>query len=264
MRLVVFDFDQTLSRIHVFKTLAGWPGSACGELGVPAPFASSEEGQMQRIMELNGAEFKKNGGFAQMAFGGRDRVEAIRKFLQNLSEEGTVLIICTKGLIGVVKKCLHDLDLLRYFQEVYGNRGTTYEMTAYDRQVAEDRRRSAEFRQFVGRPDQVGWGTKDQLISKLMRCSGLHFEQCAFVEDDPEEIRRAKDVCRTLYIKEANGMTPEHCTALLRMAVEPSPAPKAPHGQRSLKALARAGSYGAPPALGSRSSSRHSPPSTRS
>jgi len=201
-------------------------------------------------MELNRAEFLRSGGFAQMAFGGKERVETIRKFLQNLREEGTELIICTKGLIGVVKKCLHDLDLLQYFNEVYGNRGNTYDMTAYDKQVAEERSSTkAEFRHFLGRTDQTGWGTKDQLISRLMQRAGLLFEQCAFVEDDPEEIRRAQDVCRTLYLKEAHGMRPEDCAMLLRMAVEPCSAgcaQRVPYNRNSFKMLARTGSHAAP------------------
>lgn len=250
LRLVVFDFDQTLSAIHVFKTLAGWPGTHDREFSVPAPFACTEEGQIRRIIELNGAEFQRTGGFAQMAFGGKERVETIRTFLQKLHEQGTELIICTKGLIGVVKKCLHDLDLLHYFNEVYGNRGNTYDMTAYDKHVAEEKSSAnAEFRHFLGRMDQTGWGTKDQLISRLMKRGGLLFEQCAFVEDDPEEIRRAKDVCMTLFLKEARGMTPEDCASLLRMAVEPCSAnsvQRVPHNRNSIKMLARTGSQAVP------------------
>merc|ERR1719210_71576 len=92
----------------------------------------------------------------------------------------------------------------------------------------------------------TGWGTKEQLISKLMQRGGLRFEQCAFVEDDPEEIRRAKDVCRTLFVKDAHGMTSEHCAILLRMGVEPCSTiavQKNPQNHSGFKTLARAGSH---------------------
>ena len=42
-----FDFDQTISKIHVFKQLAGW------EPGVDAPHALSERGQIHRLKMLN-------------------------------------------------------------------------------------------------------------------------------------------------------------------------------------------------------------------
>lgn len=41
------DFDQTISKIHVFKQLAGW------EPGVDAPHALSERGQIHRLKMLN-------------------------------------------------------------------------------------------------------------------------------------------------------------------------------------------------------------------
>ena len=47
MKHVYFDFDQTISKIHVFKQLAGW------EPGVDAPHALSERGQIHRLKMLN-------------------------------------------------------------------------------------------------------------------------------------------------------------------------------------------------------------------
>ena len=46
---VYFDFDQTISKIHVFKQLAGW------EPGVRPPHALSERGQIHRLKMLNEA-----------------------------------------------------------------------------------------------------------------------------------------------------------------------------------------------------------------
>ena len=47
LKHVYFDFDQTISKIHVFKQLAGW------EPGVDAPHALSERGQIHRLKLLN-------------------------------------------------------------------------------------------------------------------------------------------------------------------------------------------------------------------
>ena len=47
LKHVYFDFDQTISKIHVFKQLAGW------EPGMDAPHALSERGQIHRLKMLN-------------------------------------------------------------------------------------------------------------------------------------------------------------------------------------------------------------------
>ena len=44
---VYFDFDQTISKVHVFKQLAGW------EPGVAGQHALSERGQIHRLKLLN-------------------------------------------------------------------------------------------------------------------------------------------------------------------------------------------------------------------
>jgi len=122
VRLIIFDFDQTLSVIHVFKTLAGWNAdNGGGQLHVPAPFAASELGQITRVIELDcSEEFRSHGGFATMAFGGDRRVQAVRKLLAELKERGVAVIICTKGLIGTVRKLLSDLSILDFFDDIFG------------------------------------------------------------------------------------------------------------------------------------------------
>ena len=58
---VYFDFDQTISKVHVFKQLAGW------EPGVLAPHALSERGQIHRLKLLNDAgryQYHANGQIA--------------------------------------------------------------------------------------------------------------------------------------------------------------------------------------------------------
>merc|ERR1740121_1308484 len=108
-------------------------------------------------------------------------------------------------------------------------------MTPYDQLKAGGLDSGA--RELLGRSHQANWGTKDRLIGLLMRDRGLQFDQCVLVEDDPDEVRRAKSVCRTLLVKEARGMTPEHGDWLLRWASECSQAaaaaPRAPSGLTS-------------------------------
>merc|ERR1712070_351782 len=48
LKRAFFDFDQTISRCHVFKQLAGWERSA-----VSPPFALTDRGQFCKIVSLN-------------------------------------------------------------------------------------------------------------------------------------------------------------------------------------------------------------------
>eukprot|EP00930_Biecheleria_cincta_P046942 TRINITY_DN32467_c0_g1_i1.p1 TRINITY_DN32467_c0_g1~~TRINITY_DN32467_c0_g1_i1.p1 ORF type:complete len:301 (-),score=58.73 TRINITY_DN32467_c0_g1_i1:99-1001(-) len=221
VRLVVFDFDNTLSTVHVFKSLAGCnvdplTGKAV-EFFVPSPHALTEEGQMRRIAELSESEFKAQGGFAQTVFGGSARVEDVRALLCGLREEGTELVVCTKGLVGPVSKILDSLELLSYFSQVYGNIGCKYGANPYDLETMAAEA-AEETLKLVGSDEQGDWTSKAELISKLMRSKGLSRDQCVLVEDDPKEIRRAARVCRTIHVTEAAGVTKEHASALLRMA----------------------------------------------
>lgn len=216
VRLIVFDFDQTLSVFHVFKTLAGWSKDA--HFQVPKPFAMTERGQVRRIGELSQQEpFRRDGGFAMVAFGGEARLEVIRELLERLRAQGVTLVICTKGLAGAVRKCLSDVGLLGFFSEVYGNVGNNYGETPYDQELARVKLSSREA-QFISTPERSSWKSKDKLIVRLANQAGLSREQAVLVEDDAEEIRRAGSVCRTLWVREAAGMTNRHCSALLQLA----------------------------------------------
>lgn len=218
VRLVVFDFDQTLSVFHVFKSLAGWSSDALpGGLRVK-PFATTELGQVARILELNETEeFRAVGGFSQHSFGGANRVDNIRKLLEDVRGSGAVVVVCTKGLVGAVRKILSDLDLMEHFAQVYGNIGAGYGETPYDRLVADGNPAGDQAKQFLGSQETAGWGQKASLIAKLQAHWGLTSEQAVLVEDDPEEIRRAKPVCRTLFVPEAAGITEEHYSSLRDM-----------------------------------------------
>lgn len=216
VRLIVFDFDQTLSVIHVFKTLAGWSKDV--HLQVPKPHATTERGQVLRISELSRIEpYKRQvGGFATVALGGEARVELLREMLERLQAREVNLVICTKGLAGAVRKCLADVDLLSFFSEVYGNVGNNYGETPYDQELARIKPSSLE-QQFMSPASAGSWKSKDKLIVRLANQAGLSRDQAVLVEDDAEEIRRAASICRTLWVREAAGMTQRHIAALLQL-----------------------------------------------
>jgi len=221
-KLIVFDFDQTLSVIHVFKTLAGW-NDRSQALPVPEPHASTEHGQVRRIQELSREPVFKADGFAMAAFGGEKRVQEVRLLLRTLTEQNVELVICTKGFVGVARKCLSDLGLLTFFSEVYGNVGnTTYESTPYDKEVARVDPTEEETL-LLGSTYQADWSTKDKLISQVMRKKSLRHEQVVLVDDDPEEIRRANAVCRTLWVKNGTGITNEEASKLHRFSMPGPP-----------------------------------------
>lgn len=216
----MFDFDQTLSVFHVFKALAGVGDSRTKEgLPVPKPYAKTEAGQVRKIMELNEVPFKCQGGFASAAFGGSSRVDEMRRHLQRLRERDVEMVICTKGLVGPVRKCLLDLDLLPFFAEVYGNVGDTYGSTDFDAEETADTLPS-EMKALLGSPlINSNWGSKDKLITRLMTQAGIDKVGCVLVEDDPEEIKKAAPVCQTLFVQAQAGMTTEHFDALHTMCV---------------------------------------------
>eukprot|EP00439_Symbiodinium_sp_Y106_P065632 s1165_g10.t1 len=193
VRFFMFDFDQTLTVFHVFKSLSGWKQEGvCAS--IPKPHAMSELGQVARIDELSSGEFATQGGFPCAAFGGNSRVEEVRRMLQSLQKEDAEMVICTKGFVGPVQFCLHVLGLRSYFTQVYGHIGVTYGTSPFDKQVIADPPALAP--QFLGEAWQAEWRSKDQLMVKLLQQKGLKSSQGILVEDDPEEVRRANRVCR--------------------------------------------------------------------
>jgi hypothetical protein len=60
-RVIVFDFDQTISTHHVFKCLAGYLRPQ--DNFIKPPYACSEAGQLRKILELEKAAKNKGKGF---------------------------------------------------------------------------------------------------------------------------------------------------------------------------------------------------------
>lgn len=213
LRLVVFDFDQTLTIFHVFKSLAGW---LTGRQLVPEPYASTELGQMRRMAELSQLPAFPL-GFPHQAFGGDGRIKAIREMLEMLKGHGVAIYICTRGLVGVAKACLLDVGLSEFFSEVYGCRGDQYGVKAYDEE-ARAIQMTADERKLMGTRMHSEWRTKDMLVSALMRRMDLRKDEALMVDDDPEEIARTAPLCRTLWVQEAKGLTTDHLGMIETMA----------------------------------------------
>jgi len=221
VRLVVFDFDLTLTTKHVFNTLAGRDKSVNDLYAnfMSEPYAVTELGQLRRVLDMpDRGEYESVGGFAKEVFGGAKRLEEIRSLMQDLTSRGVKLVICTRGMPAVVRKLLHDTGLSVYFSRVYGSEGQAYGAgTKYDRLCAQEPP-DEEISALLG--SHPGWkpAEKSNLCSQLMREWGLGFQHVVLVEDDPDEIYDAYSVCRTLRVKARAGMQAKHFQALKAMA----------------------------------------------
>eukprot|EP00929_Paragymnodinium_shiwhaense_P035199 TRINITY_DN19037_c0_g1_i1.p1 TRINITY_DN19037_c0_g1~~TRINITY_DN19037_c0_g1_i1.p1 ORF type:complete len:474 (+),score=89.88 TRINITY_DN19037_c0_g1_i1:3-1424(+) len=234
VRHIYFDFDLTISRIHVFKQVAGW------EPGVSPPHASSERGQIHRITELNKAgrwvydpnlervvPSKSGGGsWSEAALGGPERVKALRSFLTDLNGGGVKSTIITKGNVGAVRCLLDEVGLLDFFVTVFGMIGPLYGETEYDTKKTE---RSI----YEGSRVNALEGSKAHLILSLMKRDGLEEGAAVLVEDDIQEVNSVRGLCRGLFVSERKGITAGDMETLKNMSgldqkpFQPGPYPKA-------------------------------------
>jgi magnesium-transporting ATPase (P-type) len=235
---VFFDFDLTISVIHVFKQVAGW------EPGVQPPHASCERGQIHRIMELNAAgkwsymtqtgtvtvvPLGTAGGcsWTAAALGGSNRVQSLRLFFSKLKDRGVKLTIITKGNVGAVRCLLAQENLLDMFEEVFGMIGESgYPMNDYDHD-------HQEVSEYEGTLNAQLKGRKADLIKTLMFSKGLSGDEALLVEDDPAEVKSVQGLCKGFFISARKGMTDSEMASILQMA----PAAFAGEDRRSPSAL---------------------------
>eukprot|EP00930_Biecheleria_cincta_P088181 TRINITY_DN77414_c0_g1_i1.p1 TRINITY_DN77414_c0_g1~~TRINITY_DN77414_c0_g1_i1.p1 ORF type:complete len:359 (+),score=63.23 TRINITY_DN77414_c0_g1_i1:99-1175(+) len=218
LRLVIFDFDQTLSAYHVYNTLAGGQDT---RWRLPPPHARSEVGQLALIAELDQRpEISRQGGFANAAFGGPQRVAQVKALLEHLRQGGVECIICSRGLVGPVRKILDQLGLLRYFSQVFANIGETYGRTDYDkRQSVTTLGTNARY---LGSSENSGWGSKARLVGHALASRRLSGEQAVFIDDQSSEIQSMHGVCQTIQVMPPQGLGPREVEALLqRLSSEP-------------------------------------------
>lgn len=215
LQLVVFDFDLTLSSVHIFNAVAGMGALQKADRCEPSiaeipfatpPFAKTERGQLARLAEMDARpEFQALVGFALAAFGGRGRVGQLNSLLTELRQRGVECIICTRGLVGPVRRCLEQLGMLGFFTKVYGNIGAHYGTTEYDVRLSASAIGSDS--RFLGGLELAGWGSKQQLVARCLQERGLSGCDAVFIDDDPLEVRRVHHTCFTIQVESPSGMS---------------------------------------------------------
>ena len=217
---IYFDFDQTISRIHVSKQLAGW------EPGVRPPHALSERGQIHRLKMMNaaGPVFVYDGRAVQVtqtssttaswtacALGGPERVGQLGSFFASLKASGVRLSIITKGYVGACRYLLEQEGLLQHFEQVFGMLGQFYGESGFDRA-------NLEPSSLEGSSDYELRKSKASLIRSLMSRESLAVEEACLVEDDAQEIASVQGICRSVFVSKRRGMTESEMNELRSLA----------------------------------------------
>jgi len=221
LKLAIFDFDQTLSTCHVYYALSGGDGG----VWVPPPYARTESGQLTRLAELDAQpEFAAQGGFAYSAFGGTERVEQLKAFMEELHSSGVECIVCSRGLVGPIQRCLDKVGLLGFFKQIFANVGNGTNPTEYDLHLPLGAP-GADAR-YLGGAANSGWGSKRSLIAKCLLERGLQSNEAVFVDDTPSEVDSARGTCEIVQVQPPTGMGPrefELMRQLLRGASSATP-----------------------------------------
>lgn len=226
VRHVYFDFDQTISVIHVFKQVAGW------EPGVPPPAAYSERGQIYRISDLNNSgkwgyngatgkveDHAEGASWTSSALGGLDRVQKLRDMFTEFRNAGIKMTIITKGNVGAVQLLLTKEGLLDFFETVFGLIGDSYGESEFDVGHA--------LSPFEGTEENRLNTSKAELIYNLMAQQELNkVEDAILVEDDIAEIQSVDGICKSLYVRERRGMTDVEMDNLRTMVGLDAPPPR--------------------------------------
>jgi len=201
LQLVVFDFDQTLSACHLHHTLAGGEGG----IKIPPPFARSERGQLARLAELDDCEpYCETGGFAVSAFGGGPRVAELRSLLDELREADVECCICSRGLVGPIRRSLDQIGLLDHFSEIFAN-STATNVTEYDQRLPADAVSDEDLSYLAGE-GYPRWGpSKGRLVKRLLRERGLRQDEAVFVDDTLSEIHTVQGTCFTIHVQASAG-----------------------------------------------------------
>jgi len=201
LKLAIFDFDQTLSTCHVYYALSGGDGG----VWVPPPYARTESGQLARLAELDDQpEFVAQGGFAYSAFGGTERVEQLKTFMEELRSSGVECIVCSRGLVGPIQRCLDKVGLLGFFKQIFANVGNGTNPTEYDLHLPLGAP-GADAR-YLGGAANSGWGSKRSLIAKCLLERGLQSNEAVFVDDTPLEVDSARGTCAIVQVQPPAGM----------------------------------------------------------
>lgn len=205
LRTVIFDFDLTLAVGHVFKFLA------------VETQTTTESGQLAQIAELDQSEkFRGRGGFASVMMGGPSRIAQLNELLSSLRASGVECLVCTRGLVGPVRKILHQTRLLSYFAGVYGNTGDAYG-AASEHDLRPDPGPDVCF---LGGPECQVAISKQDFVQSYMQQRRLNFNDVLFIDDTMSEVKSLQETCQTLHITDKEGMSPQAFMEVRRRARE--------------------------------------------
>ncbi|CAD7925070.1 unnamed protein product [Amoebophrya sp. A25] len=209
-RVIVFDFDQTISTHHVFKCLAGYIRKGHGNFLAP-PYALSERGQIRKCFD---ADKEMKGRFFPFCLGSEQRVAQLDKAFGDLRQRGCQLFVCSKGLVAPIRLILETTNLLHHFSEVYG-RIEDYEVENND---YDDEAATLTFppgiERHIGRRECAEWSRKAELCHRLAGA-----RPCVLVEDDRDEISKAKKAqLGTCFVEKRQGVGEKEISDLLAWA----------------------------------------------
>eukprot|EP00484_Ammonia_sp_Unknown_P016131 CAMPEP_0197056504 /NCGR_PEP_ID=MMETSP1384-20130603/85688_1 /TAXON_ID=29189 /ORGANISM="Ammonia sp." /LENGTH=201 /DNA_ID=CAMNT_0042490525 /DNA_START=30 /DNA_END=635 /DNA_ORIENTATION=+ len=178
VKLVIYDFDQTITCVHLYYELSQGDGEQLDEL---------KKMDDKRLTDI---------------FGGKDRVQALRKHFDALKANKIDLGIISYGYGDVIKQALVRMSLYdKYFEgaPIYGNDSDELE--------------------------EVN-GSKAQCIVKQFQQQAPHYKpnEIIFVDDDGYNINEAinkkkgQPVCQTVWIEKRKGMTHDEMEKIQQMA----------------------------------------------
>merc|ERR1712187_1092067 len=194
--------------------------------------AYGERGQISRIAELNSngccwrydesshsLERSENGErWTSAVLGGARRIAELRTLLTELRAAHVTVTVITKGLVGAVRAILDAEQLLHFFSKVYGNIGSEYGSTEYDKA------KKGNESPYEGTQDCKILLTKAVVIKSIMKQAELSKDEAVLVEDDKMEIESVVGICRGVYIARQRGMLTEEMDRIRDLAQLPKTA----------------------------------------
>lgn len=172
--LVLFDFDQTLSIIHLYHHLH--------RLSHSNGVNHSDRGLAQ--VEALASAYGSQEQFVQEVFGGEERLADLKSTLSKLSglQPPAEMVVVTHGYEKVVRKALQRSGLAAFFSDVVGR----------DSKLMADAR-----------------GLKQVVAAKLRAKHKALPEATLLVDDDCRNLEDAREAgtCRTMWVWGAKGLT---------------------------------------------------------
>jgi len=195
---IVFDFDCTLTKEH------WWKGIYHGEFSSNAHLVDQLNlGEIYILKNYNNfnsgirlyqiPEFENIPNLINYMWGGRKRLENVRKFLNELSENDIKIHISTNGQVNEVIKLLKQSHIpLSVFTYIHGFNDSRSAKLMYDM-------KEEKYTQFdtCEKVEFIKYVYKNHTI-----------DEYAYIDDDSCEYANARQMCKTINLKkESGGMT---------------------------------------------------------